>query len=212
MMVRATATEGCLARTACEARMMHAQQRTIEYTEQLSDLNVEIKTAIDKIQDSFARIYAYSVIDILNGNNVNDVPKCERTVLLKCALDTIKAKVPDLDQCIILVEKQPPFGYNNTTVQDQIMMYFADYRIVEISASEKNKITLNDADNKIFKRANKNPRVANKKHSLYNTDRLTTLFNIKLLEGIKPALREHISDCFMQAVAYAHRVVNSKPS
>jgi len=177
----------------CEAWTQSISTKQIEdFARQLNAIIAEFKSALV--------IKSIGVIDIMPDLKVRDVSKCQRTKLLYDALE----KIPINGAEIVLVEEQPPIGHFNNTVQDQIMMYYLSkgLRIAEISPNKKNKLSFGGT-NATFKNGAKSKRVANKNHSIANTNALGAMIGVDFLSGVKKSLREHASDALMQAISFS---------
>lgn len=148
-------------------------------------------------------------IDIIPGDKVRDVPKPERTRLMRIALDKIAKKWCDPQyNTVICVEKQIDFNSHSTTAQDQINMFFDLYShehgisctVVEISPKLKNNLKVSPHDIKEYKKKYAKKSDANKAFAVDVAQHLTTKFprgapNFNIMPR---KLRNHVADAYLQ--------------
>jgi len=172
--------------------------------------NEEAIMNIDEIDDyKKIKIKECDVVNLLGGRKVKDVDSIERARCLRKYIDKNfgeKLKIYELDDIIILIEKQPEtINIKSCAISDQLLFYFANLKnIATISPTLKNKISFNSelAYNKYVSKYS-NSYLANKNHAKANL-----LYFLKkteqeyVLKDIKKSNYNDLADSFMQIIAY----------
>src|SRR3972149_1135419 len=159
--------------------------------------NEEAIMNIDEIDDyKKIKIKECDVVNLLGGRKVKDIDKNFGE----------KLKIYELDDIIILIEKQPEtINIKSCAISDQLLFYFANLKnIATISPTLKNKISFNSelAYNKYVSKYS-NSYLANKNHAKANL-----LYFLKkteqeyVLKDIKKSNYNDLADSFMQIIAY----------
>lgn len=165
----------------------------MELAEELATYNSTINSIIN--------VLGSDVADLINAK-VADTPKYVRAQKLKAYLCAIEAKYTIPTDTLILIELQPPFNGSCDTIGDQICFHFCDrYKVEFISAKLKNKVVIGEKTIHDFKATNKKMHTAEKKYADYNRHICEKVFNLEFTIS-KRALENHISDAFMQVLAY----------
>lgn len=168
--------------------------------------------------DSLVSIRTAVVHDLLTGRLVKSVSQRERAAMLKKYVGGVDG-IPG----IAIVEHQgsriggatPTF---NLAVAHQLCYHYADTpaEFVSINSSRKNRIcfaphlTLEAVAEHHGRKIRKNPadfspdqkKAARKLHTTENMKWFCRVWGINALDGVKPALINHIADAFMQMMAY----------
>lgn len=187
----------------------------VELLKDLSELNEEFKRAAtdeDKLRlliklmalmNGFITVMKSGVIDVMDGVKLNETSPVYRVKQLKKVLDTINAELKP--GSLVMIEEQPQArNYKSSSVQDQIMMYYADYELMLMNPRLKNKICFReDLHHDTFKMTRRDLYAANKDHSKENFKYFIANFGLEsMLVGVKPKNYDDLADSFMQIMSY----------
>lgn len=191
--------------------------RMEEYKKTLDDIqrrkNVAAVDAVDALLAEAHKLDldTKSMIKILCGKTINlveygsDYGTVSRIKSLKKSIDEhvlpAIACIPK-DELLIVVEYQMGQNSDSRSIMYALVALFADYEIVIVGPSLKNKVSLSkDGKYSVFLKKYKSSYSANKAHAVYNFEHIVRLFTSDI-GSLKKKDISHIADSFMQVVGF----------
>ena len=170
--------------------------------EKVTKLANELERIVETLRSMIVIEYG-DVVDLVPGKADKDISTVERIKALKKYIDIKPEMYREID--LVIVEFQMAPNNKSGIISNALMALFADYPLIEIHPSLKNKITLGAgysyAD---FSVRYANSYDANKAHALECFLQLETIFESRIGATSKK-MRGHIADAFMQSLAYLSR-------
>lgn len=163
--------------------------------------SLKLIRSISNVVADVIRLVRCEVIDLIPGRKVKDVTVEQRTKLLRGVLCGLGYDVTP--ETTVVVENQPDFNFKSSTVRDQLLMFYADCRLVIVSPSEKNKIVVDEGLTlESFTSRYKKRYDAVKNHTRANFLRLVEIWGWgSITAHIPKPYLDDAADSFMQVLA-----------